>query len=89
MKKHKFFSTLGALCAALVMVLPVAQVSAAQTAQTPLPGSSIPQFVDPLPNLHTIIAGAGQIELDMTEFQSKVLPASFYTALPAPYNNGT
>lgn len=47
---------------------------------TPLAGSAIPQFVDPLPSLHTIIAGAAQIELDMTEFQSNVMPSSFVPA---------
>ena len=44
--------------------------------QTPLAGSAIPQFVDPLPALKTIIAGTGQIELHMTEFQSNVLPST-------------
>ena len=49
-----------------------AQMAAAVT-QTPLPGSAIPQFVDPLPNLDVILAGTAQIELRMTEFQSSVL----------------
>jgi spore coat protein A len=44
-----------------------------QIAQTPLPGSAIPQFVDPLPGLDVIIAGTGQIELQMREFQTEVL----------------
>jgi len=50
---------------------------AAQTPQVPLAGSAIPQFVDPLPGLETIAAGAGQIELQMKEFQSSVLPTGF------------
>jgi len=51
-----------------------------QTAQTPLAGSAIPQFVDPLPSLNTIIDNGSQIELHMTEFKSNVLPST--TVLP-------
>jgi spore coat protein A len=62
--------------------------SAAQGAQgTPLPGSSIPQFIDPLPLLNvaggpmeTIIAGTGQITLTMEEFQASVMPSTFVPA---------
>jgi spore coat protein A len=43
-------------------------------AQTPLAGSSIPQFVDSLPSLDVILAGASPIELRMTEFKAQVLP---------------
>lgn len=50
---------------------------AAQSPQIPLAGKSIPQFVDPLPSLDVIIAGSGQIELHMTEFQAQVLPTGF------------
>jgi len=47
---------------------------AAVTPQIPLAGKAIPQFVDPLPSLDAIVAGTGQIELQMTEFQAQVLP---------------
>jgi len=47
---------------------------AAQSPQVPLNPKLIPQFVDPLPGLDAIVAGAGQIELQMTEFQAQVLP---------------
>jgi len=47
---------------------------AAQSPQIPLAGSAIPKFVDPLPSLDAIVAGTGQIELQMTEFQAQVLP---------------
>jgi spore coat protein A len=57
----------------------------------PLPGSAIPQFVDPLPLLNlaggpmeTIAAGAGQIILTMKEFKANVMPSSF-----APAGGGT
>uniref|UniRef100_C6E9L4 Multicopper oxidase type 2 n=1 Tax=Geobacter sp. (strain M21) TaxID=443144 RepID=C6E9L4_GEOSM len=44
--------------------------------QVQLPGSAIPQFVDPLPDLDLVPAGAGQIELRMKEFKSMILPAN-------------
>ena len=47
---------------------------AAQSPQVPLAGSVIPKFVDPLPSLEAIVAGTGQIELQMSEFQAQVLP---------------
>lgn len=55
-----------------LLALLVAASLGAQT-QTPLPGSSIPQFVDALPSLNILVAGAAQIELDMKEFQAEVL----------------
>lgn len=55
----------------------------AQAGQQPqLPGTSIPQFVDPLPSLH--ITGATDITLSMSEFQSPMLPTGF-VGQNAPY----
>lgn len=58
--------------------------------QTPLAGSAIPQFIDPLPLLslaggpmETVLAGANEITLGMQEFQSMVLPAAFVPAAGA------
>ena len=53
--------------------------------QAPLPGSAIPQFVEPLPSLDAIVAGTGQIELRMKEFQAMVLPGTFVPANGQPY----
>src|SRR5512135_3432226 len=54
---------------------------------TALPGSAIPQFVDPLPLLsvaggpmETIVAGDAEILLDMHEFQANVMPSTFVPA---------
>jgi len=54
---------------------------------TALPGSAIPQFVDPLPLLsvaggpmETIIADTSEIELHMREFQANVMPSTFVPA---------
>jgi spore coat protein A len=59
---------------------------------TPLAGSAIPQFVDPLPLLslaggpmETIVAGADEITLTMKEFQSNVMPSTFIPANGLPY----
>ncbi len=55
--------------------------------QTPLPGNKIPQFVDPLPLLsvaggpmETVIAGTGEITLNMLEFKARVMPSTFVPA---------
>ncbi len=58
----------------------------------PFPGSKIPQFVDPLPllsaaggSMETVIAGSGEITLNMLEFQAKMLPPTFKPANGLPY----
>ena len=50
----------------------------------PIPASSIPQFIDPLPVLNvaggtiqTIVAGTSQIQVDMKEFKANMLPTGF------------
>lgn len=58
--------------------------------QTPLPGTSIPRFVDPLPTFNgRRVDATATVNVEMQEFQQKVLPASIYAGLPAPYNAGT
>ncbi len=59
--------------ALLLMALAGASGAFAQ-AQIPLPGSAIPQFVDPLPPLDVIVDnGVDEIVLEMEEFQAPVL----------------
>ncbi len=60
---------------------------------TPLPGGKIPQFVDPLPllgaaggTMETVIAGPGEITLNMLEFQAKMLPSTFKPANGLAYS---
>jgi FtsP/CotA-like multicopper oxidase with cupredoxin domain len=60
-------------------------------AQTPLVGTAIPKFIDPLPLLsvaggpmETIIAGSTEIPLTMKEFQANVMPSTF-TPATGPY----
>jgi len=62
-------------------------------AQVPLDPTTLPQFVEPLP-FPGVLNGAttsrrSPLTITMSEFQQKVLPAGFYTALPSPYRNGT
>jgi spore coat protein A, manganese oxidase len=59
---------------------------------TPLSGTKIPQFVDPLPVLsvsggpiETLIAGPGEITLNMLEFQANMMPSTFVPANGLPY----
>jgi len=52
--------------------------AALAASQTPMSAGTIPQFVDPLPDLDVIVAGSSRIELRMREFMAQVLP----TGLP-------
>src|SRR5215471_2683870 len=65
-----------------------AQQASVKTPQTPLSGNNIPKFVDALP-IVSRVNGAGTVAVTMQEFQQKVLPASVYASLGAPFNNGT
>ncbi len=64
-----------------------------QVAQLPLAGKAIAKYVEPLP----VFGPAGPIPrvtgtaitVTANEVQQKLLPASFYAGLPAPYNAGT
>jgi spore coat protein A len=57
---------------------------------TPLPGNKIDQFVDALPVLDlnpqsttgiaTVVAGAGEIRLNMLEFRANIMPSTFVPA---------
>ena len=76
--RHIARCMLGLLCIVLVQ-------GHALAVQTPLPGSAIPQFVDPLPIPHIITAGTNRIELRSTEFLSRVLPSTFVPANGLPY----
>jgi len=69
-----------------------AGIARAQVAQTPLAGSAIPRFVDPLPLLdlaggpmQTVIASTSEIQLHMREFQATVMPSTF-VPVAGPYS---
>lgn len=64
--------------------------AAIEIPQTPLLGTSIPKYVDPVPTFSgRRVDGRRPIDVDMLEIQQKVLPASVYASLPSPYRKGT
>ena len=69
--------------------------AAARVAAQPVPLDplSIPKFVDPMPMpLRVPVTGtskAAPLEISLHEFQQKLLPASMYTPLAAPWNAGS
>jgi len=81
MAEHRLLFTLTMLLTAILFAAGSAQ------AQIPLAGSAIDQFVDPLPildvtrapngTIQTVVAGTGQMEVDMKEFRANVLPSTF------------
>jgi spore coat protein A len=60
-----------------------------QIPQTPLPGANITQFVTPLPTFVGHRVTGTSLQAGMSEFQQLVLPNSFYSSLPGPFNAGT
>jgi FtsP/CotA-like multicopper oxidase with cupredoxin domain len=62
--------------ASIVSALGICVTALAARAAEPLPGTSIPQFVEPLPPLD-VISGVTDLELRMTEFRAQVLPTGF------------
>src|SRR5262249_33972000 len=56
---------------------------------TPLIGSSIPRFVEPLPTFLVCRVNSASLTVEMREFQQRVLPANLYARLPPPYRAGT
>jgi spore coat protein A len=90
-RKRRDFLKTGALTGAGLFLPWGGLVRKAFAAQgTPLPGSAIPQFIDPLPLLsvaggpmETIVDDGSQITLTMREFLSNVLPSAFVPATGA------
>lgn len=60
-----------------------------QVPQTPLPGESIRQFVDPLPTFVGNRVSATSITARVQEFQQRILPENFYKTLNPPFDQGT
>ncbi len=70
--------------------LDTARQNSVRTPQTPLSGNSIPKFVDPVPTFtNNRVNASATVNVNMQEFQQKVLPASVYAGLTAPFRNGT
>ena len=61
-----------------------------RTPQTLLDGNTVPKFVDQLPTFNgRRINGTTTLNVNMQEFQQRILPASVYAGRPAPFNAGT
>jgi len=94
--KTQFVSSMSVAAA---LVLHVATGGSALGAQVHLPGNKIPQFVDPLPVLDlnpksttgiaTVIAGTGEITLNMVEFKANTMPSTFVPATGPGTYTGT
>ena len=69
--------------AILAVVLSFTVASAEDRDQVPLPGASLPQFVDPLPAI-PIADGSGPLTLTMCEFKASVLPTGTFAPGVAP-----
>ena len=68
----------------------VATQASVRTPQTLLDGNAVPKFVDQVPTFYgRRINGTTTLNINMQEFQMKVLPASVYAGRPAPFNAGT
>ena len=63
--------------------------ASAQIAQTALPGADIPKYVEALPTFTGARISAANINVSLAEFQQRVLPATMYNALPAPFDGGS
>jgi spore coat protein A len=64
--------------------------SSRRAMQRALDGATLPKFVEPLPTFAgQHIDGTRPVTADMQEFRQKILPASFYAGLPAPFRAGT
>jgi spore coat protein A len=58
--------------------------------QTALDGATLPKYVEALPTFTgQRVNGRQAVSVNMLEFQQKILPASFYSKLRAPFNAGT
>jgi FtsP/CotA-like multicopper oxidase with cupredoxin domain len=73
-----------------IMLIALTAQGALAVQGTPLPGNKIAQFVDPLPvldfnlatptGIKTVIAGPGEITLNMLEFKANMMPSTFVPA---------
>src|SRR5215471_4679567 len=80
----------GAGCDTMPDNTDVREGASVTTPQTPLAGTSITPFVEALPTFNgRRVNGTATVNVNMQEFQQKVLPASFYASLPSPFRNGT
>lgn len=79
----------GALTATGAALIIPRVVQSSDAAQVPLLGSKIPKFVDPLPTFVGKRVTSASFDVQMGEFQQKILPNSLYAELSAHFTAGT
>jgi len=66
------------------------QSASVQQPQTALDGATVPKYVDAMPTFSNRRSnGTTTQNVDMVEFQQRILPASVYASRPAPFNAGS
>jgi FtsP/CotA-like multicopper oxidase with cupredoxin domain len=58
-------------------------------AQTALPGTNIPKYIDRLPTFDGSRISEDKINVSISEFQQRILPAAIYSGLAPPFDGGT
>ena len=86
MKRQLRILNHGAPRVAIIAGLCLALSGLAFGQQIPMPGNSIPKWVDPLPQFPFRVDATNPLRITAMEIQQQVLPASLY---PAPYGIGT
>lgn len=83
---------IGLGAASLLHTIPVSAAKPVPAGQVQLKGNKIPQFIDPLPllsiaggTMESIVAGTGEIKLNMLELQANMMPHTFVPANGLPY----
>jgi len=91
MKRRDFIKGTAGFAGGLLLYSRFGLMGLARAQQVQLPGSSIPQFVDPLPlldiaggTMQTVVAGATPITMGMHEFQAHILPTGTFAPGVAP-----
>src|SRR5476649_2820100 len=90
--KTRFWGVRAVTGAAVLTLVLGSGVNAAKLSpQTPLDATTIPQFVENLPDFSALgrVNGNVPYAVRSEEFQQRILPAAFYKTLPAPLTKGT
>jgi len=74
---------------AFAVLSAIPAIAFALAGQTPLPGASVPKYVDPVPTFVGQRIGGPLVAVTFRETVQQPLPATFYAGLPAPFSTGT
>jgi spore coat protein A len=83
-------SAVGFGCTADKEPIAEGQLPSVETPQIPLDGAGVPKYVEPLPTFSGRRSNGNTTQqVQMVEFQQRILPASIYAGLSAPFNAGS